>query len=65
MDQLQVMLLQRILATKGAAPIDSGTTAAVAPIVEPTTNLESGNKSIIKIMKGNDLKAFIITPKIV
>ena len=36
------------------------TIAAVLPIVVPTIILESGNRQIIKIMKGNDLKVLII-----
>ncbi|GAA0781112.1 hypothetical protein GCM10008909_02480 [Hathewaya limosa] len=53
-----------ILATKGVAAIESGTIAAVDPIVVPTNILDIGNSATIKIIKGTDLKIFTIVSKI-
>ena len=53
-----------ILATKGAAATDKGTTVAAVPIVFPTINLERGNNKIIKMIKGNERNAFTIRVKI-
>jgi hypothetical protein len=51
-------LFSIILARNGAEPMESGTTAAVEPIVVPTINLDKGSKITIRIMKGNDLTIF-------
>src|SRR5699024_3830147 len=52
------------LAKKGAADIDKGTIVAVMPIFRPTIILVNKNSSIIKIIKGIDLKILITPPNI-
>ena len=52
------------LAIKGAAPIVRGIIAALVPILFPIKNFVRGNKTIINIIKGNDLSVFITTSKI-
>ena len=47
-------------ATNGAAAIESGTMVAFVPIAVPTTSLESGNRTMIRMMKGKDLRTLTI-----
>ena len=46
------------------AEMESGIIAATVPIVFPTIILESGNTTIIRIIKGIDLNIFIMPSKI-
>ncbi len=56
--------LSTTLATKGAAAMERGTMEAVVPIVVPTTSLESGKRTIIRMMNGKDRQMFTIPSRI-
>ena len=47
------------LATNGAAPIVSGTIAAVVPILVPTIIFVTGKSTMIKMINGKLLSTFI------
>ena len=47
------------LATNGAAPIVSGTIAAVVPILVPTIIFVTGKSTIMRMIKGKLLSTFI------
>ena len=53
-----------ILATNGAAAMESGTIVDFVPIAVPTIILERGNRTMIRMMKGNDLRMFTILLRI-
>ena len=46
-------------ATRGAAAMANGTTAAEVPMLVPTKNLDNGNSIIMRIMKGKERSAFM------
>ena len=48
------------LATKGAAPIVSGTIAAVVPMLVPTIIFVTGKSTMIKMINGKLLSTFIM-----
>ena len=52
-----------IRAKKGIAATESGTAAAVGPIIVPTNAFVNGIKNTSKIMNGIDLTRFVINPK--
>ena len=49
---------------KGAAPMLSGTIAALAPILLPIKNCVKGNKTTIKIKKGKERKVLVTLSRI-
>ena len=48
------------LATNGAAPIVSGTIAAVVPMLVPTIIFVTGKSTMIKMINGKLLSTFIM-----